>query len=621
MEGVVMKKTAALLYPRASAYRQIVSMDGMWKFRMDSENRGGIEDWKDGIGKADSIPVPAAFQDFYTDKDSREFAGNFWYETTVVVPAEWRGRDVAVRFDGVAHRATVYLNGLEITSHEGGFLPFAADITDVAVYGGENRLVVKGNNELSETSLPCGRTETLPNGKRMVKPYFDFFNYAGILRPVRLLSLPKTAITDVSVVTRIDGEIDYSVKTNHADNNGGIAVSLSLLDENGHEAAAGTGTKGTLKLANPRLWKVRDAYLYRLWVHLHQGGVLVDEWHEDIGIRVVEIRGKDILINGESVYLKGFGRHEDGDVIGRGFSPAQMKRDMELLKWSGANSFRTSHYPWCEEMYQLADREGFLVIDEAPAVGLYDSTANALDAAMGKKKVPFFDKETVPALLENHLSDVEAMIARDKNHPCVIAWSLANEPESTCEKASPYFQKIFDAARKADPQKRPRTFTLIMFSRPENCKCFQFCDFISLNRYYGWYILGGYEIETAETALRSELEGWKAKDLRKPFVFTEYGADADNALNKLPSVMWSQDYQIEILRMTHRIFDAYEFVKGEQVWAFADFQTGEAIHRLDGNKKGIFTRQRQPKAAAYYLKQRWESLPLNYKKDTKLIEN
>jgi beta-glucuronidase len=152
-----------------------------------------------------------------------------------------------------------------------------------------------------------------------------------------------------------------------------------------------------------------------------------------------------------------------------------------------------------------------------------------------------------------------------------------------------------------------------MFSRPENCKCFQFCDFISLNRYYGWYILGGYETGTAEIALRSELEGWKAKNLNKPFVFTEYGADTDSSLNKLPSVMWSQDYQIEILKMSHRVFDAFEFIKGEQVWAFADFQTGEAIHRLDGNKKGIFTRQRQPKAAAYYLKQRWESLPLNYK--------
>jgi beta-glucuronidase len=154
-----------------------------------------------------------------------------------------------------------------------------------------------------------------------------------------------------------------------------------------------------------------------------------------------------------------------------------------------------------------------------------------------------------------------------------------------------------------------------MFSRPESCKCYQLCDFISLNRYYGWYVLGGYEIDTAEMALHNELESWKAKKLNKPFVFTEYGADADSGLRKLPSTMWGQDYQIEVLEMIHRAFDTCDFIKGEQVWAFADFQTGEAIHRLDGNKKGIFTRQRQPKAAAFYLKQRWEGLPLDYKKN------
>jgi beta-glucuronidase len=614
-----MKNTAALLYPRATACRQVVSLDGMWKFRMDGESRGVVENWKDGVGRpeapADTIPVPAAFQDFYTDKDSREYTGDFWYETSVFVPAEWRGRNVAIRFDSVAHRATVYLNGVEVASHEGGFLPFAADISGAAVYGGENRLVVKGNNELSESTLPCGRTETLPNGKRVAKPYFDFFNYAGILRPVRLLSLPERAITDLSVVTRIDGGIDYAVELSSSSKEaaGNVEVSIALFDEDGAEAATATGAKGTLKVANPRLWKVRDAYLYRLRARLYHSGELLDEWYEDIGIRAVEIKGTDILVNGESVYLKGFGRHEDGDIIGRGFNPALMKRDMELLKWSGANSFRTSHYPWCEEMYQLADREGFLVIGECPAVGLYDSAVNALDAAMGRKKTPFFDKETIPELLKNHVKDVEAMIARDKNHPCVIAWSLANEPESTCEKAVPYLQTVFDAARAADPQKRPRTFTIIMLSRPETCKCFQLCDFLSLNRYYGWYVLGGYEISTAELALRSELEGWKAKSLNKPVIFTEYGADTSEGLHKLPSVQWSQEYQIEYLEMSHRVFDAYGFVKGEQVWAFADFQTNEGLHRLDGNKKGVFTRRRQPKAAAFYLKQRWENLPPDYK--------
>jgi beta-glucuronidase len=110
-----------------------------------------------------------------------------------------------------------------------------------------------------------------------------------------------------------------------------------------------------------------------------------------------------------------------------------------------------------------------------------------------------------------------------------------------------------------------------------------------------------------------ELEGWAKRIQDKPFVLAEYGADTCTGLHKLPSIMWSEEYQIEYLDMCHRIFDALPFVRGEQVWAFADFQTGEGIMRVDGNKKGVFTRTRQPKAIAHKLKERWTTMPLNYK--------
>ncbi len=102
--------------------------------------------------------------------------------------------------------------------------------------------------------------------------------------------------------------------------------------------------------------------------------------------------------------------------------------------------------------------------------------------------------------------------------------------------------------------------------------------------------------------------------LNKPFIFTEYGADTLASEHKLPSVMWSQEYQDEYLKMTHEVFDSYDFIKGEQIWNFADFQTTDGIMRVNGNKKGVFTRQRQPKDIAYKLKERWEKLPLDYKK-------
>lgn len=389
-------------------------------------------------------------------------------------------------------------------------------------------------------------------------------------------------------------------------------VTVTVYDEEGGEAARAAGKNGVLKINRAHLWQVRNAYLYTFVVRIMDGEEILDEYREEIGIRTIQVEGTEILINGKPVYLKGFGKHEDSDIVGRGFNIGVMKRDFECMKWIGANSFRTSHYPYSDEIYQMADREGFLVIDEVPAVGLFESLMNFMEASTGKKTA-FFQKDTIPELLENHLHAVEEMITRDKNHACVIAWSLLNEPETTDESAVPYFEKVFSFAHELDVQKRPRTFALIMNSLPDTCKCYHLADIISLNRYYGWYLKGGYELSDAEELFRAEMDKWQAKNLDRPFMFTEYGSDTHVSEHKLPSVMWSQEYQTEYLEMCHRVFDSYDFIKGEQVWNFADFQTTEGIMRVNGNKKGIFTRQRQPKDAAYYYKKRWEALPLSYK--------
>lgn len=601
----------SMLYPKTTLTRRRISMDGMWKFCLDEKAVGEKEGWMDGIPGEEMIPVPASFQDFYTEKDIREYTGDFWYETDFFVPGEWEGREILLRFGAATHRAGVYVNGILITEHEGGFLPFCADVTTVVRYDSYNKVVVKVNNELNCTNIPCGETITLPNGKKMSKPYFDFFNYAGLQRSVYLLALPGESVVDFDLDYAIHGknaEVSYQIRTN-----GEHAVQLALFDAKGHCVAQKDGKEGVLYVENARLWQVRNAYLYRLRIRIMDGEELIDEYEQEIGIRTVKVEGTDILINGEPVYLKGFGKHEDSDIVGRGFSIGIMKRDFELMKWIGANSFRTSHYPYSEEIYQMADREGFLIIDEVPAVGMFQSLMNFMEASTGKQTA-FFEKETTPVLLKAHLRAIEEMIARDKNHPSVVAWSLLNEPETTNEAAVPYFKEVFDLANKLDMQKRPRTFALIMNSLPDTCKCYQFSDIIALNRYYGWYMKGGYEISVAEELFRKEMNAWKEKKLNKPFIFTEYGADTLASEHKLPSVMWSQEYQDEYLKMTHEVFDSYDFIKGEQIWNFADFQTTEGIMRVNGNKKGVFTRQRQQKDIAYKLKERWENLPLDYKK-------
>lgn len=593
------------LYPISNQARMAHSLDGMWKFSFDPEEKGLLEGWQHKLPDTISMPVPASFSDFFTTKEERDYCGDFWYETEVFVPVEWEKQELEIRFGSITHRASVYCNGNLVTEHEGGFLPVVAKVTDHVKFGEMNTFVVKANNELSEETLPCGTTTVLSDGRKLAKPYFDFFNYSGIQRSVWLVSKPKESIEDFNVDYELNGEdavVRYEIMTN-----GTHEVSFELLDQEKQPVAKSTGKQGSVLVPGAHLWNVGNAYLYQAVMRIWDGETLIDEYSSKIGIRTVNIEGKEIKINGKAVYLKGFGKHEDFEVIGRGFNWGVLKRDFECMKWMGANCFRTSHYPYAEEWYQFADEEGFLIIDEVPAVGMMRSTRNFAAAGTGKY-TGFFETPTVPNLQKAHLQAVEEMIVRDKNHPSVIAWSLFNEPETTSEQSKEYFTPIFDAARALDPQNRPMTGAFEKNSQPELCKCYQLCDFICLNRYYGWYIKGGPELVDAREAFLIEMNKWKDKNLNIPFVFTEFGTDTMATEHKLPSIMWSQEYQNEYLDMNFEIFDQFDFVQGELVWNFADFQTTEGIMRVNGNKKGIFTRARQPKSAAFVLKNRWESM-------------
>ncbi len=602
----------SLLYPRVSPTRRVVSLDGMWRFQFDPKSEGVESSWaKAGLPAPVSMPVPASFCDFFTDKDSREYTGDFWYETDFFVPGEWEGKEIDIRFGSATHRARVFVNGDEVASHEGGFLPFNARITEKVGYGQYNKLAVLLNNELNEAMLPAGKTTVLANGTKVSAPYFDFYNYAGIHRPVKLVVTPKESIVDYTVVHAIEGadaQVSYTVKTT-----GSHDVAVALYDK-GEKVAESTGKEGVLRVKDVKLWNVRAAYQYTIVIRIMDGDTVVDEYAEKIGIRTFEVKGGKFLLNGKPVYLRGFGRHEDSDIRGRGLDLAIVKRDFECIKWIGANCFRTSHYPYAEEVYQMADEEGILIIDEVPAVGFMESTMNFLAANQGTgKKVGWFEKDTTPELLKNHKQALEEMITRDKNHACVIAWSILNEPQCTSEGTESYFKEVFDYARELDAQKRPRTYAIVMMSLPNTSKGWMFSDFLSLNRYYGWYVMGGYGISDAEVAFRREMDGWNEIRGERPMIFTEYGADTLSSEHKLPSVMWSQEYQNEYLDMNHKVFDSYDFVQGELVWNFADFQTTEGIMRVNGNKKGVFTRQRQPKDAAYLFRDRWTKLPVDYK--------
>lgn len=593
----------SVLYPVNNACRSFQCLDGMWKMQFDPESAGVDLGWANNLPSPVSIPVPASFADFFTDHESRDYCGDFWYEKEFFLPEEWKEKETWIRFGSITHRGLVYCNGVEITSHQGGFLPVLANISEAANFGSMNKIVVKINNELNEKSLPCGATKTFSDGRKLAKPYFDFFNYAGLQRSVFLVGLPKENIVDYSVnytLEGVDAYVHYNVRTT-----GEHQVVVNLFDAEGREVASQNGMNGVLEVKNAHLWQVRNAYLYKIVIKVVDDETIIDEYQEKIGIRTIQIQGTKILVNEKPVYLKGFGKHEDFSIFGRGFNWSVAKRDFECMKWTNANCFRTSHYPYSDEWYQFADEEGFLIIDEVPAVGMMRSTRNFVEAGSGNY-THFFEGPTVEQLKKSHIQDVEEMITRDKNHPSVIAWSLFNEPETITDYAYDYFKDVFDAARQMDNQNRPMTGAFEKNSKPELCKCYPLCDFICLNRYYGWYISGGPEIKEAEELFRDELNRWKEKNLNIPFVFTEFGTDTMAGIHKLPSIMWSEEYQNEYLEMNFRVFDSYDFIQGELAWNFADFQTTEGIMRVNGNNKGVFTRDRQPKASAFTFKNRWE---------------
>jgi beta-glucuronidase len=591
-----------MLRPQDTSTRERKSLNGLWQFALDQQGEGRIEKWfTSPLSDAREMAVPASFNDIAADAAVRDYFGDVWYQRTVWVPRGWQDRRIVLHFESATHRATVWVNDVEVVSHEGGYTPFEADITEHVTPGEEVRITACVNNTLSFQSIPPGVIEDTPAGKRQ-RYWHDFFNYAGIHRTVWLYATDPAHLTDVTVVTDLDGPdgtVDYTVAADAPDD---VETRVVLRDAEGSTVASNTGASGRLAVPNVHRWAPGDGYLYDLELQLVRDDVVVDSYHQSVGVRTVKVDGIKFLINGEPFSFTGFGKHEDIPVLGKGHSDAFLLHDFELLKWIGANSFRTSHYPYSEEVLDYADRQGIVLIDETAAVGLNMGLGGGIFGGQGYKT---FSPETAnDATQEVHAQAIRELIARDKNHPSVVLWSVANEPESETEEAEDYFRPLFDVARAADPT-RPVGFVNVMLAPHGKCRVSQFGDVLMLNRYYGWYTQTG-DLEAAELAWEQELTAWAGDG--KPIIITEYGADTYPGLHSVVAGNpWSEEYQIEYLDMNHRVFDRIDAVVGEQMWNFADFTTTSGIMRVGGNKKGAFTRDRQPKAAAHALRRRWRT--------------
>lgn len=395
------------------------------------------------VGDWDSIPVPSNWQmlgydrPIYTNVQypfavdpPRVPADNptGLYRRTFTIPAEWRGRQVFLVFGGVDSAFYVWVNGQPVGYSQGSRLPAEFNVTPY-VQQGENTLAVQVFRWSDGSYLEDQ----------------DMWWLSGIYRDVYLYSTPNVHIRDFFVRTGLDEvykNATLQVRTkirNYGDvYRQGYSLELKLFNARKEPVLAepvlhniekiGEGNEIVVdcrvEVENPRKWSAEDPYLYTLLLILKdETGTVLEVERSNVGFRQVEIKDGQILINGVPVLFRGVNRHEHDDVRGKAVTVESMVQDIKLMKQFNFNAVRTSHYPNDPVWYELCDLYGLYVIDEAniECHGL----ANRL-LELGQDEYPN-EPASDPVWLNAFMERCVRMVERDKNHPCIIMWSLGNE--------------------------------------------------------------------------------------------------------------------------------------------------------------------------------------------------
>lgn len=341
-----------------------------------------------------------------------------WYKRMLNVPAD--GKRTSLRFDGVYMDSKVYVNGIQAFEWKYGYTPFEADITDY-LKDGDNEIAVRVDHQS-------------PNSR--------WYSGAGIYRKVTLKRFEQTHILPdgIYVSANTDGKVTVTSQTERPENETAEALSIkvSVYSHSGgdndeiasltsscnaydktalpaeivREGFKYTQNVQTLSISEPKLWSICDPQLYTLRAELYRGDELIDTYECEFGFRSAEFTAdKGFLLNGRHVKIHGSCEHHDLGALGAAFNKHAMKRKLLKLREMGINAIRTSHNPPAEELLELCDRMGFLVMDEG--FDMWERSKTEFDYAR------FFPEWIA--------KDVCSWVRRDRNHPCVIGWSIGNE--------------------------------------------------------------------------------------------------------------------------------------------------------------------------------------------------
>lgn len=448
-------QVVASVIPSDSHYA--VSLNGKWRIKMEQVK--SYAGHCDDAGYCFPIETPEHFESFYAP-DYQETSGwqdisvpgnwemtglspatyhqpdnsSAFYRKEFVVPAAWAGRIVKINFDGVQNGAEVWLNGepVDVTEpswgrsnyHESGWTAWQADLTPRVKFGQKNLLALRVTKNTKTSNLDSG----------------DYFFLGGIYRPVTLFSIPKVHIEDIAVRTRLkdDGTAEVKLIAEvQGMSDGKLAVSLQLGDYPAMEAHPDMQGHAEITqiIPHPKLWSAEFPNRYLAVIELKDAdGRTTEHIQRWVGIREITIKDGIFMVNGTQVKMAGICRHDCYAPVGTAVGEDLWRKDLELMKKANINAIRTSHYPYGSGFYDLCDEMGFYVVDELPYCWC-----------------PTDNKELESGFLQR----ARETVARDKNHPCIVMWTIGNE-----NRQGHSYELVADLVKQMDPT-RPRVVSCL----------------------------------------------------------------------------------------------------------------------------------------------------------------
>ncbi|WP_248722499.1 glycoside hydrolase family 2 protein [Seonamhaeicola sp. ML3] len=499
------------------------------------------------------------------------YEGTVWYKKSFNVENYDASKRYYLHFGAVNYRADVYLNGKKLGVHVGGFTPFNFEVTHLFKEK-DNFLIVKVDNKRAADEVPTLST--------------DWWNYGGITRDVTIYELDDTFIEDykIQLTKNNNKEVSGYIQLN-GENKGNQNVSLSIPELKINKSFT-TDTNGFVAIKFPvkrvSYWSDANPKLYDVNIAISN-----DKISDKIGFRNIETNGKQILLNGEKIFLKGISIHEENVMRGgRAWSIEDAKVLLGWAKELGCNYVRLAHYPHNENMIRLADQMGILVWEEIPVYWTIQWT----------------NTETYNKA-ETQLSE---LIQRDKNRACSIIWSMANETPTSKERLT-FLTNLATTARKLDDT-RLISAALEDHGKKENKNIMivedefaEVVDVLSFNQYYGWY---GGKIDNIKN-IRWEI------DIDKPVIISEFGAGALQGYHADNMTRWSEEFQELLYEETLPTLAKIPGISGITPWTLVDFRSPRRTlipYQNGWNRKGLISETGNKKKAFYTLQSFYENI-------------